>query len=138
MRVAAMAARIDLAAHAKYFLRCLELLPAPYASLDTNRLTVAYFCVSGLDVLGCLERVDAPRIIAWIYSLQVLPSSDSAEGAAPGRSAGFRGGSFMGGPYSAGGAPSSSEYDEGHLAMTYTALAVLVVVRVRVRVRAKG
>jgi len=44
----------------------------------------------------------------------------------------------MGGPYSAGGAPSSSEYDEGHLAMTYTALAVLVVVRVRVRVRAKG
>ena len=104
--LAAMAARIDLAAHAKYFLRCLELLPAPYASLDTNRLTVAYFCVSGLDVLGCLERVDAPRIIAWIYSLQVLPSSDSAEGAAPGRSAGFRGGSFMGGPYSAGGAPS--------------------------------
>ena len=65
-----MAARIDLAAHAKYFLRCLELLPAPYASLDTNRLTVAYFCVSGLDVLGCLERVDAPRIITWIYSLQ--------------------------------------------------------------------
>jgi len=77
-------------------------------------------------------------IIAWICSLQVLPSTDSAEGAAPGRSAGFRGGSFMGGPYSAGGAPSSSEYDEGHLAMTYTALAVLVVVRVRVRVRAKG
>ena len=71
MWLAAMAARIDLAAHAKYFLRCLELLPAPYASLDTNRLTVAYFCVSGLDVLGCLERVDAPRIITWIYSLQV-------------------------------------------------------------------
>ena len=71
LRLAAMAARIDLAAHAKYFLRCLELLPAPYASLDTNRLTVAYFCVSGLDVLGCLERVDAPRIISWIYSLQV-------------------------------------------------------------------
>ena len=69
--LAAMAARIDHAAHAKYFLRCLELLPAPYASLDTNRLTVAYFCVSGLDVLGCLERVDAPRIIAWVYSLQV-------------------------------------------------------------------
>ena len=68
-------------------------------------------------------------IIAWIYSLQVLPSTDSAEGAAPGRSAGFRGGSFMGGPYSAGGAPSSSEYDEGHLAMTYTALAVLVILR---------
>ena len=101
-------ARIDIAAHAKYFLRCLELLPAPYASLDTNRLTVAYFCVSGLDVLGSVKRVNAARVIEWIYSLQVLPSSDSAESAAaPGRSAGFRGGSFMGGPYSAGGGPSS-------------------------------
>ena len=103
----AMAVVIDIAAHAKYFLRCLELLPAPYASLDTNRLTVAYFCVSGLDVLGSVARVDAPRIIEWIYSLQVLPSSGGAEGAAPGRSAGFRGGSFMGGPFSAGGGPSS-------------------------------
>ena len=101
-------ARIDIAAHAKYFLRCLELLPAPYASLDTNRLTVAYFCVSGLDVLGSVKRVNAARVIEWIYSLQVLPSSDSAESAAaPGRSAGFRGGSFMGGPFSAGGGPSS-------------------------------
>ena len=102
-----MAHIIDVAAHAKYFLRCLELLPAPYASLDTNRLTVAYFCVSGLDVLGSVARVDATRVIEWIYSLQVLPSSGGAEGAAPGRSAGFRGGSFMGGPFSAGGGPSS-------------------------------
>ena len=120
-------ALIDTAAHAKYFLRCLELLPAPYASLDTNRLTVAYFCVSGLDVLGAVERVDAARIIEWVYSLQVLPPADGAEGAAPGRSAGFRGGAFLGGPYSGGGGASSSAYDEGHLAMTYTALAVLVI-----------
>ena len=43
----------------------------------------------------------------------------------------------MGGPYSAGGAPSSSEYDEGHLAMTYTALAVLVILRTRSRTRTR-
>ena len=54
---------LDTAAHVKYFRRCLELLPAPYASLDTNRLTVAYFCVSGLDMLGALHRVDA-RFVA--------------------------------------------------------------------------
>ena len=120
---------IDTAAHAKYFLRCLELLPAPYASLDTNRLTVAYFCVSGLDMLGAVERVDAKRVIEWIYSLQVLPPSGGAEGAAPGRSAGFRGGAFMGGPFCPDGGASSSEYDEGHLAMTYTALAVLVILK---------
>ena len=69
------------------------------------------------------------RVVEWIYSLQVLPSSSGAEGAAPGRSAGFRGGAFMGGPFTAGGSPSSSEYDGGHLAMTYTALAVLVVLK---------
>merc|ERR1719469_318013 len=120
---------IDTAAHAKYFLRCLELLPAPYASLDTNRLTVAYFCVSGLDMLGAVERVDAKRVIEWIYSLQVLPPSGGAEGAAPGRSAGFRGGAFMGGPFCPDGGASSSEYDEGYLAMTYTALAVLVILK---------
>ena len=60
----------NLGSHVKYFLRCLEMLPAPYASLDTNRLTVAYFCISGLDILGALDRVDAKRVIDWIYSLQ--------------------------------------------------------------------
>ena len=29
-------ASFNLAAHVKYFVRCLQVLPAPYASLDTN------------------------------------------------------------------------------------------------------
>ena len=40
--------------HVKYFQKCLQCLPGPYSSLDTNRLTVAYFCTSALDLLGAL------------------------------------------------------------------------------------
>jgi len=43
------------------------------------------------------------------------------------RRAGFRGGSFLGAPFSNAGAASTSEFDGGHLAMTYTALAILVI-----------
>lgn len=133
------------ARHARYFLNCLDQIPSPYASLDTNRLTLAYFCVSGLDVIGELHRADAERIIRWVYSLQVLEvEGTSAADAEPtavadvgasasgaplsaGRRGGFRGGSYLGSRASADGAPSNSEYDGAHLAMTYTALAVLLI-----------
>jgi geranylgeranyl transferase type-1 subunit beta len=59
--------------HVKYFLKCLDVLPQPYTSLDTNRLTVVYFCVAGLDVLGAMDKVDAQRIIRWVYAQQVGP-----------------------------------------------------------------
>jgi geranylgeranyl transferase type-1 subunit beta len=112
--------------HVKYLSKCLEVLPHHYASLDTNRLTVAYFCVSGLDVLGALDRIDAPRLIRWVYSLQVSAPA-GADDVAPDRKAGFRGAPFLGAAFSATGAASNSVYDGGHLAMTYTALAILVV-----------
>ena len=61
---------VNPALHVRYFLKCLEILPAPYTSLDTNRLTVAYFCVAGLDVLGALHKVDREQMIRWIYAQQ--------------------------------------------------------------------
>ena len=142
----------DLKSHVKYFMKCLDLLPAPYSSLDTNRLTVAYFCVSGLDMLGAVDKVEKTRVIEWIYSLQVRCTPKPAyppaaspsptalahapprycrphrtKAAPPGRCGGFRGGGYMGGPFEPGGSASSSEYDEGHLAMAYTALAILLI-----------
>lgn len=42
-------------------------------------LSVAFFAVSGIDVLDSLDLLseDAKRnIINWIYSLQVIPTSD--------------------------------------------------------------
>ena len=63
--------RLDVERHTNYFLHCLRSLPSPYTSLDTNRLTVAYFSVSALDLLGALDRVDAPSLIRWTYSQQL-------------------------------------------------------------------
>lgn len=41
------------------------------------RLTVAFFALSGLDMLDSLDLVNKEDIIEWIYSLQVLPTEDS-------------------------------------------------------------
>ena len=60
-----------------YFLYHLRCLPAAYIGLDTNRLTACYFCLSALDLLDALDHLEQPRarIIEWIYSLQVLPTT---------------------------------------------------------------
>lgn len=71
MEAATQSQPFDLKSHVKYFMKCLDVLPAPYSSLDTNRLTVAYFCVSGLDMLGAVDKVEKHRVIEWIYSMQV-------------------------------------------------------------------
>lgn len=44
---------------------------------DICRLTIAFFALSGLDMLSALHLVDKTNIIEWIYSLQVLPTEDS-------------------------------------------------------------
>ena len=94
----------DLAAHVKYFLKCLEGLPAPYSSLDTNRLTVAYFCVAGLDLLSALDRVEAAATVGWVYSQQLR----RAPGDPDDWKGGFRGAGYQGVPFSSAGAPPAS------------------------------
>jgi geranylgeranyl transferase type-1 subunit beta len=131
--------RFEAGKHSRFLFSCLDMLPPPYASLDTNRLTLAFFCVSGLDVLGDLARVDARRVISWVYSLQVLPPAEDGHHLSPERCGGFRGCGFLGAPYSSDGSQSTSEYDGAHLAMTYTALAVLLILGDDLsRVRADG
>lgn len=62
----------------KFFMRSLYVIPAHYQGQDPNRLTLLYFTVSGLDILGALDKIENPaRIIDWIYSLQVLPPADN-------------------------------------------------------------
>uniref|UniRef100_A0A8B9NE42 Prenyltransferase alpha-alpha toroid domain-containing protein n=1 Tax=Accipiter nisus TaxID=211598 RepID=A0A8B9NE42_9AVES len=63
--------------HVRFFQRCLQLLPERYSSLETSRLTIAFFALSGLDMLDSLDVVNKDDIIEWIYSLQVLPTEDS-------------------------------------------------------------
>jgi geranylgeranyl transferase type-1 subunit beta len=62
--------------HVKYFQRFLNILPACLASYDSTRLTMAFFAISGLDILNALNVLDdkkKERIVDWIYRLQVVP-----------------------------------------------------------------
>ena len=61
--------------HIKYWLRCLRtVLPTNYTSNDSNRMTLAFFTLSALDLLSALdthvgaeERVE---YINWLYQCQ--------------------------------------------------------------------
>lgn len=75
---------METAKHTKYFSRCLFLLPAQATSYDGNRLAIAYFCLSGLDLLGTLDQfVKTEELrkeyIEWIYE-QVVESGDGFRG----------------------------------------------------------
>ncbi|XP_045216275.2 geranylgeranyl transferase type-1 subunit beta-like [Mercenaria mercenaria] len=112
--------------HIKFFQRCLQILPARYSSLDTSRMTIAFFAISGLDMLNALDTLekDKKNIIDWIYSLQVLPNIQESNM----NHCGFRGCSSMGNPYDSKQAKDSGiPYDGAHIAMTYTALATLLI-----------
>lgn len=61
----------------KFFMRSLFVIPNHYQGQDPNRLTLLYFAISGLDILGALDKIDnKQRIIDWVYALQVLPPAD--------------------------------------------------------------
>ncbi|XP_010774448.1 geranylgeranyl transferase type-1 subunit beta [Notothenia coriiceps] len=109
--------------HVRFFQRTLQVLPERYASLETTRLTIIFFALSGLDVLDALDVIDRKTMIEWIYSLQVLPTEDEANISR----CGFRGSSHIGIPYSTKGPGVLHPYDSGHVAMTYTGLCSLVI-----------
>ncbi|KAJ7425446.1 Geranylgeranyl transferase type-1 subunit beta [Willisornis vidua] len=135
--------------HVRFFQRCLQILPERYSSLETSRLTIAFFALSGLDMLDSLDVVNKDDIIEWIYSLQVLPTEDRSNM----NRCGFRGSSYLGMPFNPSkegsdcgdydgnasrtrtgysiseiqGPGVSHPYDSGHIAMTYTGLSCLVI-----------
>ena len=100
--------------HIKYWLRCLKTyLPTGYTSNDSNRMTLAFFTVSALDLLGVLRdhttSAERGEWANWIYHCQ-HPNG------------GFRG--FTG---TIIGEARDSNWDPANLAATFFALAALVV-----------
>ena len=100
--------------HEKFLLRVLDVSPGDrYASMETSRMTVLFFAISGLDVLGSLQTALSEQrrqeIIDWVYSVQTRD--------------GFLGTTFL------------KTYENSldglknsvHIAMTYTALAILII-----------
>lgn len=132
------------AAHVKYLKAMLDVMPAPYLSLDTSRLTALYFCLAGLDILGEIDSVDKAQTIEFIYSLQLCGNKYSVN------SSGFIGGNFANHSLCGECTTNSStfrsqsqrnvcldcslfgntdvhmQFHQGHIAMTYTALASLI------------
>ncbi|CAG8465712.1 1375_t:CDS:2 [Cetraspora pellucida] len=113
-----------------YFKRCLEFLPKQYEGNDTHRMTLAFYSLAGLDLLGVLEtEYTQERInnwIDWIYAQQILPDENNPE--LNERICGFRGSPFSGLPYNPSGCRESRlPFDASNLAMTYTALASLLI-----------
>lgn len=113
--------------HVAYFVKALRGLPAPYAPQEVNRLTLVYFAVMALDLLGALDQVDKEAIVEWVYSLQVLSGPEGEGDAGGGAGYGFRGSPSVGIHYQPGGSQANPvAFDGGHLAATYSALAVLL------------
>lgn len=114
--------------HVLYFREALlEQLPSPYEANDVNRVTLAYFALSALDLLNALNQVPAADVIDWVYSLQVLPlAADDPRSSANNKEPvfGFRGSPSIGIRFCTKGSPPIL-YDGGHLASTYSALSIL-------------
>uniref|UniRef100_A0A2M4BRN7 Geranylgeranyl transferase type-1 subunit beta n=1 Tax=Anopheles marajoara TaxID=58244 RepID=A0A2M4BRN7_9DIPT len=113
---------VEYQKHAKYFKRFLNILPERLASHDSTRVTIAFFAVSGLDVLNSLDLLPdsfQQDIINWIYKLQVVPRPGEPS------AGGIQGSSTFN---VSGTSPHCGlkQYRWGHLAITYTGIAVLV------------
>ena len=78
-------------------------------------MSLAYFCISALDILNQLH--DVSPSIEWILAQQVQTRTGRG---------GFRGGSFAGASFSHS-LLSSDDYDVPHIAMTYCALCCLLI-----------
>ena len=54
------------------------MLPGSSASYDNQRITIAYFAISGLDILDRLNLIDDMRedIIGWVYNLLINRDTD--------------------------------------------------------------
>jgi geranylgeranyl transferase type-1 subunit beta len=133
--------------HVQFFQRHLGCLPHHYTATDASRMTLIYFCLAALELLGQSVAFDSEgrqACLDWIYAQQVLSKDRSF--------AGFRGSPLSGASFD----PESvlplinrsinrqltrifqivvrkslavSEYDVPHLTMTYTAIASLLILR---------
>lgn len=105
--------------HAKYLEHFLHILPARLSSYDSTRVMIAFFAVSGLDILDRLDLVsDKSRqnIIDWIYNQQFIRDPTRA---------GITGTAMLNGQNVTEDS-GLHDYMYGHLAMTYTGIAVLL------------
>lgn len=99
--------------HIRYFQRLLHIMPSSLTEFDSTRLLIAFFALSGLDILDSLNDIGEDvksDAIDWIYRLQVERA---------GARSGFQASTTI--------PKDVSKYQYGHLAMTYTGLVTLLI-----------
>ncbi|KZC05390.1 PREDICTED: geranylgeranyl transferase type-1 subunit beta [Dufourea novaeangliae] len=108
-----MPPQLAMKKHAKYFQSILQMIPSDWESYDDSRIAIAFFAISGLDVLNCLNYLSKEtklEAIDWIYRQQLV-------GIGP--RSGFRPSIMV--------PKNIPNYQCGHLAMTYLALGSLLI-----------
>ncbi|MBA0571305.1 hypothetical protein Golob_004885, partial [Gossypium lobatum] len=106
--------------HVTFLEMMYNLMPHHYQSQEINRLTLAFFTISGLHLLRALDRVDKDRVADWVLSFQAHPRSRAE--LKNGQFYGFHGSRTSQFPPDENGV---SARNAGHLASTYCALAIL-------------
>eukprot|EP00794_Sanderia_malayensis_P009861 gene9860-10871_t len=117
---------LQLKKHVKFMQRMVGVIPNAYSALDSSRMTILFFALSGLDVMNSLDIVKDEKddIIKWIYAQQVIPSGEDNDEL----KCGFRGAPSLGGEFDIQGCcVNANVYECGHVAMTYTALCCLII-----------
>eukprot|EP01062_Namystynia_karyoxenos_P048727 TRINITY_DN37206_c0_g1_i4.p2 TRINITY_DN37206_c0_g1~~TRINITY_DN37206_c0_g1_i4.p2 ORF type:complete len:357 (+),score=115.11 TRINITY_DN37206_c0_g1_i4:80-1150(+) len=102
--------------HAAWLAALAQRLPSKHESLDSNRMTILYFCVAGLSVLRACSLLDAQQFRAWIYRQQV-PAEQGG---------GFRSGPVLPAERAASEGGCSAVWHDGHVTMTQCALLALL------------
>lgn len=71
--------------HEKYFRLCMQSLPSKAQSEDSNRLSIIYFCLHGLDILGKLDltEIEKKDYAAHVYAHQIVDPSGEIQSFRP-------------------------------------------------------
>ncbi|XP_047334490.1 geranylgeranyl transferase type-1 subunit beta-like [Impatiens glandulifera] len=109
--------------HIEFLQMMYNILPPPYENQEINRLTLAYFTISGLSLLGSLNRVDKECVASWVLSFQNHPRNEAE----------LTNGQFYGFSGSRSSQFQSAENSVeslncSHLASTYCAIAILKII----------
>ncbi|KAK3633937.1 geranylgeranyl transferase type-1 subunit beta [Elasticomyces elasticus] len=111
--------QLDKIRHVKYWTRCIKtLLPHQYTSNDSNRMYLAFFIVSALDLLDALDAAsneeERQGYINWVYRCQ---HPDGGFRMWPGTDLGARSN------------PENAQWDPANIPATYFALSILLILK---------
>lgn len=102
--------------HAKYFELCSHSLPLQAQSEDSNKLSIVYFVLHGLGLLGQLDRIgDTSSHIQHIYKHLIPLRDESMQAFRPSETFALD--------------PSKNDYDLPNLSATFFALSILLVLK---------